>query len=452
MVKISRVTQNSIAYKNNIRGGDFLLSINNNEINDILDYKFYMCESKINLRLRRGGNTDNNIFTDIYVEIQKRQYGDIGLEFETYMIDEKKSCENKCIFCFIDQLPGKREYKDCLRETLYFKDDDERLSFLHGNYITLTNLEDRHIDRIIKMRISPVNISVHTTNPGLRVKMMNNKRAGEVLKYINKLNDNNININAQIVLCKNINDGDELQKTITDLCALSSVCSIAAVPGGLTKYRDENGLFKLEPFNKADCGKIIDLADKFGEENLKNTGSRIVYCADEFYLKAGREIPDGDYYEDYPQYENGVGMIRSFCDDFYKKYGIYGIIPANFDKPRKITLVTGEAAYCLIKTLAGDIVKACVNLSCAVYKIRNDFFGEEITVAGLVTGRDIIGQLLPYKNNLGDELLIPAVMLRHERDLFLDGMSVGDIETALEIKVVVVENDAGDFIKKVLNI
>jgi NifB/MoaA-like Fe-S oxidoreductase len=383
-------------------------------------------------------------------------------EFEAYMTGEKKNCKNKCIFCFIDQLP-----KDCLRETLYFKDDDERLSFLHGNYITLTNLEDSHIDRIVKMRISPINISVHTTNPGLRVKMMNNKRAGEVLPYIKRLSDANISINAQIVLCKNINDGEELEKTLTDLCALPSIQSIAVVPSGLTKYRDENGLFRLEPLDKSDCENIINQVNKFKPKP--------VYCADEFFLKAGVEIPDADYYDDYPQYENGVGMIRSFCDDFYGDFdeivgraapgapeiitniksnlrraeGVTPYVPQN---PRKISLITGEAAYCLIKTLADDLINMCGNLNCTVYKIKNNFFGEDVTVAGLVTGRDIIEQLLPYKNNLGDELLIPAVMLRYERDLFLDNTGVEDIETALGVRVKIVENNAEDFIKKVMNI
>ena len=407
-------------------------------------------------------------------KIKKSKYTDRLLEFENYMAGEKKGCENKCIFCFIDQLPDKS--KSCLRDALYFKDDDERLSFLHGNYITLTNLDDSNIDKIIKMRVSPINISVHTTNPGLRVKMMNNKRAGEVLDYIKKLTDNGININAQIVLCKNINDGKELERTLEDLCAFyPSMQSIAVVPSGLTKYREENNLFKLESFNKSDCEKIIETVDRFGGENLNKFNSRLVYCADEFYLKTNLEIPDGEYYEDYPQYENGVGMIRSFVDDFWKsplsqkgvsrsdggfsRAASYWESPAvcgrhplsqkgaGSKQPRKVSLVTGEAAYPTIKTLADDIVKKCKNLICEVYKIKNNFFGEEITVAGLVTGRDIIEQLTPYKNNLGDELLIPAVMLRYERDLFLDNTSVGDIESALDIKVRIVENNAGDFIK-----
>jgi putative radical SAM enzyme (TIGR03279 family) len=371
---------------------------------------------------------------------KKSKYGDILLDLENYMTGEKKSCKNKCIFCFIDQMPG-----NC-RESLYFKDDDERLSFIHGNYITLTNLEDSDIDRIIKMRISPVNISVHTTNPALRVKIMGNKRAGDVLKYIKILADGEININAQIVLCKNINDGVELERTLADLCAFyPAVQSTAVVPAGLTKYRDGNNLFRLEPFDKQDCEKIIETVNKFGR----------AYCADEFYLKAGQKVPGGEYYGDYPQYENGVGMIRSFYDDFYEAIkhpqaagGTLFTKEGKGQAPRKISVVTGEAAYDLIKTLADDMAKKH-GIVCGVYKIKNDFFGEEITVAGLITGRDIIGQLAPHKNNLGDELLIPAVMLRYERDLFLDNTSVGDIENALEIKVRIVENNAKDFIKKI---
>ena len=387
-------------------------------------------------------------------ESKGSKYDVMLLELEKYMTGEKKCCKNKCVFCFIDQLP-----KNCLRETLYFKDDDERLSFIHGNYITLTNLEDSDIDRIIKMRISPINISVHTTNPELRVKMMNNKRAGEVLDYIKKLSDSNININAQIVVCKNINDGEELKRTIKDLCAFYPVMqSIAVVPSGLTKFRDENNLVRLEVLEKSDCEKIIDLADKFGEKNLGKYNSRLVYCADELYLKAELEIPDAEYYEDYPQYENGVGMIRSFVEDFYRETkhpppaGGTLFTKEGKEQVRKVSLVTGEAAYYVIKTLADDLVRKREDLICEVYKIKNDFFGEEITVAGLVTGRDIIAQLMPHKNNLGGELLIPAVMLRYERDLFLDNTSVEDLENALDVKVRIVKNDAEDFIKAVLNI
>ena len=349
------------------------------------------------------------------------------------MAGEKKGCENNCVFCFIDQLP-----RGCLRRSLYCKDDDERLSFLFGNYITLTNLTDDDVAGIIKMRLSPINISVHTTSPELRVKMMNNPRAGVSLAYIKKLAEGGIELNAQIVVCKNINDGEELERALADLCALyPALQSVALVPAGLTKYREVNNLPAIEPLGRTDCEKIIAAADKIGEENLKSFGTRLVYCADEFYLKAGQKIPGGDYYENYPQYENGVGMIRSFYDE-----AMQGVSAA----PRKISAVTGEAAYDLIKETA-----ARINKDCAVYKIKNNFFGAGITVAGLVTGRDIIEQLSPHKEELGEELLIPAVMLRHERDLFLDDTSVTDIEKALGIKVKIVAPGAGEFIKAVTN-
>lgn len=361
------------------------------------------------------------------------------------MSGEKKSCENSCIFCFIDQLP-----KGCLRQSLYVKDDDERLSFLYGNYITLTNLSQRDIDKIIELCISPINISVHTTNPALRVRMMKNGRAGEVLGYMQKLSEAQIDINAQVVLCKGINDGSELEKTLGDLCGLPAIQSISVVPAGLTKYREQNHLFSLAPFDKSDCVKIIDTVDRFGEENLKKRNSRMVYCADELYLKAELEIPDAEYYEDYPQYENGVGMIRSFIEDFYGEVELTPQKEGGDRALRKVSLVTGEAAYGLIKSLADDLSGRFQNLSCEVYKIKNNFFGESITVAGLVVGGDIIAQLSPHKDSLGDLLLVPAAMLRHERDLFLDGTSPKDIEKALGVKVKIVENNARDLLKMVL--
>ena len=360
---------------------------------------------------------------------------------EGYMAGKKKSCENKCIFCFIDQMPKG------LRESLYFKDDDEKLSFLYGNYITLTNMGEADIDQIIKLRISPINISVHATDPGIRAMMMHNRRAGEVLEHIKRLSGAQIDMNAQIVLCKNINDGPRLEKTLRDLCDVPLIQSISAVPAGLTKYRDENALFKLEPFDKLDCEKIIDIVDKFGAQNKKKRNSRIVYCADELYLKAGIEIPDGEYYEDYPQYENGVGMIRSFCDDYHREFA-----GAKLPYPRRVSLVTGEAAYPLIKTLADDMANKCENLRCETYGIKNEFFGGEVTVAGLVTGGDIIARLMPHRGDLGDVLLIPAVMLRRERDLFLDGLCPQDLENALGLEVAIVENNARDFIKCVTNV
>jgi len=366
-------------------------------------------------------------------------------EFEAYMAGEKKSCENSCIFCFIDQLP-----KEGLRDSLYFKDDDERLSFLHGNYITLTNLDDGDIGRIIRLRISPVNISVHTTDPALRVKMMGSARAGEVLGYLKKLAEADIDINAQVVLCRGINDGHELEKTLGELCSIPAVQSISVVPAGLTRYRKQNRLFELLPFDGGECKKIIETVDRFGAENLKKRSSRVVYCADELYLKAGLEIPGDDYYEDYPQHENGVGMIRGFCEDFYRNVNHPSLRDTLFEKEgRAVSIVTGEAAFGVIQTLAGDLCARCQGLSCRVYGVKNNFFGEGVTVAGLVTGGDIISRLAPHRGELGSELLVPAVMLRYERDLFLDGIDTRELEEALGVKVAVVENNAEDFINKV---
>ena len=444
MVKITGIEKKSTAEKYGIKSGDWLVAINGNEINDLLDYKFYIYENNILLTLKK-----TEIQPETFeISIKKPEYADIGLEFASYMMDDKKSCKNKCIFCFIDQLPSIPK----LRDTLYFKDDDERLSFLHGNYITLTNLEERHIDRIIKMRISPVNISVHTTNPELRCKMMNNSHAGETLAYIEKLADNGIDLNMQIVLCKNVNDKHELENTLKDLIKFyPSVRSIAVVPAGLTKYREKNGLYRLEPFSKEDCGKVIEFCNKLGEENIKKLGERIIYCSDEFFLKADINIPSDLYYGDYPQIENGVGMLRNFMTEFYGIYNGGNIVDADYTQLRKISLATGVAAYPVIKTLIDDLTVKYPNLDCRVYCIENDFFGEEVTVAGLITGGDLIKQLLPYKYNLGERLLIPSAMLRYERDLFLDNVSVGEVEKTLDIRVIIVENDAKNLINCIFN-
>ena len=440
MVKITGVEKKSIAERHGIKSGEFLIAINGNEINDLLDYKFYISENNIVLSLKHPENSEI-----VDIAVKKSKYADIGLEFATYMMDEKKSCKNKCVFCFIDQLPNMPK----LRDTLYFKDDDERLSFLHGNYVTLTNLEEHHIDRIIKMRISPINISVHTTNPKLRCKMMNNKRAGETLAYIKKLADSGIDLNTQIVLCKDVNDKCELENTLRDLCAYyPAMRSVAVVPGGLTKYREQNGLYPLEPLNKADCEKIIELCDKLGEENIDKLGERLIYCSDEIYLKADINIPPDEYYGDYPQIENGVGMLRNFIAEFYDSCDdCTSLVQAQPQKLSRISFATGVAAYPVIKTLIDDLSAKYPGLDCKVYCIENEFFGSEVTVAGLITGGDLINQLLPYKNNLGEKLLIPSVMLRYERDLFLDSVSVDEVERALDIKIVVVESNAGDLLE-----
>lgn len=301
MVKITYVDKNSRAGKRGVIAGDVLTHINDNEINDVLDYRFYLAEREVTLRLLRDGE-------EYQVSMKKGEYDDIGLDFETPLMDKKHSCKNGCVFCFIDQNP------EGLRESLYFKDDDSRLSFIHGNYITLTNMTDKDVARIVKMRFSPINISVHTTNPELRVKMMKNKRSGEVLRYLDDFKNAGLNMCGQIVLCKGLNDGAELERSLRDLSEYyPEMTSVAVVPAGLTKFREK--LYPLTDFTAEEAADVIDLINRFGEENLKNHGSRIVFAADEFYLKAGRAIPDADYYEEYPQIENGVGMLRSFMEE-----------------------------------------------------------------------------------------------------------------------------------------
>ena len=419
MVKITEAFAGGRAYKTGIREGDILVSINNNEIRDVLDYRFYLTEKKVELRLLRQDN-------EYTVEINKGEYDDIGLDFETPLMDEKHSCKNKCIFCFIDQNP------EGLRESLYFKDDDSRLSFIHGNYVTLTNMTQADVDRIIKMRMSPINISVHTTNPELRVKMMKNKHSGEVLKYLNDFADAGLSMCGQIVLCRGVNDGEELNRSLTDLAALyPAMSSVAIVPAGLTKFREK--LYPLTDFTKEEAGQIIDMINSFGDAHKEKHGTRLFYAADEFYLKAEREIPDADYYEDYPQIENGVGMIRSCFDEFglalENAEGVSKIV----NKKRSVSLVTGVASYPLIKERVDRLCALCPNLNVEIYEIVNNFFGSSITVSGLLTGKDICDQL--KDKPLGEELIIPQNCLRHGEDVFLCGMTVDEMSEILDVPV-----------------
>ena len=418
MVKILSVEKKSYAEKVGMLKDDIIVTINGNEINDVLDYRFYIMDSTLEIKVKRNG-------TDLSFVIEKEEYDDIGLLFSTYLMDEKKRCRNNCIFCFIDQNPKG------MRETVYFKDDDERLSFLMGNYVTLTNLKDTDIERIIKMRISPVNISVHTTDSELRVMMMRNRFAGDCLKYIKQLDEGGITINAQLVLCKGINDGKYLEKSLTDLTDLQNIDSIALVPCGLTGHRE--GLYPLEPFDKESAEKVIEIANKYGDICLNEKGRRLVYPSDEFYLLAKRELPDEDFYEGYPQLENGVGMIRSDTVEFLE---CLENLP-DMEYNRKVTVATGVAAAGFIEQLAEIATEKYKNLKIEVIAIRNDFFGGHVTVSGLVTGGDIIAQL--KGKDLGDELLIPENMLRAEGDLFLDNVSLEDVEKALNIKVRVTE-------------
>ena len=429
-VIIKYVDKGSPAYKAGLRGGETLLSLNGNSIIDVLDYRFYQNSRGIQLEY---ADESGNIRS---VTIKKDEYEELGLEFETYLMDKKHSCLNKCVFCFIDQLPKG------LRDSLYFKDDDSRLSFLFGNYITLTNITEHEVERIIKMHISPVNISVHTTNPELRVKMMTNRNAGKVLEIIDRFNSAGIKINCQLVLCPGYNDGKELERTLEDLSRLENAECIAAVPVGLTRYRD--GLAKIEPFNSDTAAQVLDIIDRYGDKCIQKYGQRRIYGADEFYLLSGREIPEADYYGDFLQLENGVGLwslLRSEAFEALKETKAHSRI-------RKITMATGEAAYPLIRSIAGECQRKNPLLDVSVYAVKNNFFGGKINVAGLVTATDIAEQLAGKQ--LGEELLIPSVMLRQEGDMFLDSVTVDELSERLNVKITPVGNDGYELVGAIL--
>lgn len=422
-VVITGVQPGSLAEKKHINTGDILLRVNGHDITDVLDYRFYIVNQKVVAELK----TDRGFKVALF---KKEEYEDVGLDFETYLMDKKRRCCNNCIFCFIDQLPKG------MRESLYFKDDDARLSFLMGNYITLTNLSEHDVSRIIEMHISPVNISVHTMNPELRVKMMRNKNAGKALEIIPRLAESGIKINCQLVLCNGINDGAELERTLKDLSKFYPAAeSIAVVPVGITDYRD--GLYNLKPYEKQSSGDVIDIIEKFGDKFKKEHGQRLAFAADEFYLKAGRKIPDAEFYEDMSQLENGVGMAALLKSEFEEALLQNSV--KKLEKKRKISIATGTAAKPFIDKLAESVQNSIAGFDCKVYSIVNDFFGHKITVAGLVTGGDLIKQL--EGKELGDELLIPSAMLRSGSDVFLDDVTVEEVSRRLNIKVTPVSND-----------
>lgn len=429
-VKIYDVTIGSHADKAGIKKGETLLSINSNEIVDVLDYRFYQVNRKLTLEVE---DEDKNVRT---VEMTKGEYEEIGLEFETYLMDKQHSCRNKCIFCFIDQLPKG------MRESLYFKDDDSRLSFLFGNYITLTNITEHEIDRIIKMHISPINVSVHTTNPELRCKMMNNRFAGDTLKYLKRFADAGITLNCQIVSCPGINDGDELVRTLTDLEALG-VNMTAIVPVGLTRYREN--LYPLVPYNKETAGQTIDIIEKMGDECVKKHGRRIFFPGDEFYLLAEREIPSPEFYEDFSALEDGIGMIAYLTDDVGWKLEE---LDADESLCHKVTIACGEGVFPYMKRIMSMINEKFPNITINTRAIKNNFFGGGVNVSGLVTGGDLIDQL--RGDDLGDRLIIPSSMLRFENDLFLDDVSTDDVERDLGVTLVPVNNNGNDLVEAVI--
>lgn len=424
-VLINAVQNNSYAAAKGIKSGYELISVNGKEVNDVLDYRFYTVDKELCLSF-----VDNEGLAFETVIVKENEYDEIGLLFSDFLIDREHSCNNNCIFCFIDQLPKG------LRKSLYFKDDDVRLSFLFGNYVSLTNISQQEIERIKEMHISPINISVHTMNEKLRVKMMRNKDAGKSLKYLKELADFGTRINAQIVVCPGINDGEQLKDTLTKLGELyPCVQSIAVVPVGLTSHREK--LYKLEGFTKETAGRVIDLIEQFNAHFMfYNNGYRLVFAADELYLTAQREIPSLEAYGELNQLDNGVGMLALLKSEFTK---------ALFEckrKPKKkriITIATGQAAFPLISELSALACDKYKRLTINTVSIKNRLFGESVTVAGLLTGRDIIDGLSSL--DLGEELLIPRACLRYEGDLFLDDISLEELSKKLSIRVTPVENN-----------
>jgi len=426
---ITAIEQNSPASRTHLAVGDRVIAVNGKPIHDVLDYKFFTYEPKLVIEAQ----SPNGKLKLVRI---KKEFGlDLGLEFETYLMDKARSSANHCVFCFIDQLPKG------MRKTLYFKDDDARLSFLMGNYITLTNLSPEEAQRIIDLRISPINISVHTTNPELRSMMLGNKRGGESLEIMRRFADAGITMNCQIVCCPNINDGDELDRTMGDLAAMfPSVNSVSIVPVGLTKHRER--LYKLTPFTREHALETVRQVERFTEKCLEKYGTRIFFCGDELYLKAGLELPDYDFYEDFAQLENGVGMMRMLITEFEQALEETDGIPAT----EPFSIATGVSAAPFMDMLYKRAKSKFPRLECTVYPIVNDFFGHTIDVAGLVTGGDLIAQL--RGKALGKRLLIPQNMLRHGEGVFLDDVTLDDVERELRVKVVPVMQDGRELFDK----
>jgi len=401
--------------------GDAVVAINDNRILDVLDYKFYAYDKDLRVLLKRPDGTEYS------VQVKKPEGGDLGLDFETYLMDAPRSCANNCIFCFIDQLPRG------MRKTMYFKDDDARLSFLMGNYITLTNLSKREIQRIIDLHISPVNVSVHTTNPELRCMMLGNKCAGESIDIMHRFARAGIVMNCQIVCCPGINDGEELKRSMSELAAMyPQVRSVSVVPLGVTKFRE--GLYPLTPYTAELAADTIDTVEAFAQECLQKLGSRIFFCGDELYLKAGREIPGDEYYEDYVQLENGVGMLRLLETEFKSALSLS-------DEPGEIdfSIATGVAAAPFFERLCRMASERYPQIKGRVYPIKNDFFGHSVDVAGLVTGGDLIAQL--KGRELGNFLLISQNMLRRQEQDFLDDVTLKDAIRELNLPIYPIEQD-----------
>ena len=427
---IRSVDRGSPAQRAGVRPGETLTHVDGRPIVDVLDYKFYTYDPRLVLTL---AGPDGKSRT---VKVRKGEGEDLGLNFETYLMDRARSCANRCIFCFVDQMPPG------MRETLYFKDDDARLSFLMGNYITLTNLSRREIQRIAGLHISPINISVHATDPAVRARLLNHPRAGECLSIMERFAGAGITMNCQVVACPGINDGAVLARTMEDLAALwPAVSSVAVVPVGVTKFRA--GLTPIAPYTSEGAAAVLDQVEAFGQASLAERGTRLVWCSDEFYLLAGRPLPDKPYYEEMAQLENGVGMLRLLTSQ-----AAMALEDAEgTETPTPFSIATGVSAAPFLEEIVDMARKKCGNIRGTVYPVVNRFFGETITVAGLVTGGDLIGQL---RGKRADILLIPDAMLRHEKDRFLDDVTPQDVERALNVRLEAVPVDGDALVEALL--
>lgn len=414
-----------------IEPGDKLLAINGNEIQDVFDYYYYEESEQLLLLIEKPDGEEWEL------EIEKDEDESLGIEFDQSLMDEYRSCRNKCMFCFIDQMPKG------MRETLYFKDDDSRLSFLQGNYITLTNMSDHDVERIVKYRLEPINISFQTTNPQLRCKMLHNRFAGEALKKVDILYRGQIEMNGQIVLCKGVNDGEELERTIRDLTGyLPYLKSVSIVPVGLTKYRD--GLYPLEPFTKEDAREVLSVIHRWQEKIYQEHGIHMIHAGDEWYVLAEEEVPEEERYDGYLQLENGVGMMRLLFNEVQEALSAV----TGDGRQREISLATGRLMYPYIGKILEEIRKKFPNITTHLYAIRNDFFGERITVSGLITGKDLTGQLKGQP--LGERLLLPCNMLKIGEPVFLDDFTLEEVENSLQVKTDIVKSSGQDLLDAVI--
>ncbi|MDR1217916.1 MAG: DUF512 domain-containing protein [Oscillospiraceae bacterium] len=437
---VRAIEAGSPASRTKIAVGDVIMRINGREVNDVLDYMYDSYEPRLVIELRSRDGAYKS------VRLRKPEGADVGLEFDDPLMDDSRSCANRCVFCFVDQLPPG------MRSTLYYKDDDTRLSFLHGNYVTLTNLRAGELERMIRLRVSPINVSVHSTDPELRGHMLGSGVPCEIMDKLRALTGGGITVNCQIVCCPGVNDGDELRRTLTELSGLyPGVASVSVVPVGLTRHRER--LPELRAFDASAADAALRLAEELGGAFLRELGSRFVFCADELYIKAGRELPGGDFYEDYPQLENGVGMMRLLTAEFDEamQSGVFDAVRDGETRPGRVfSIATGRAAGRFIRELADAVAARYGGAPCAVYEIRNDFFGESVDVAGLVTGGDIAAQLAGIP--LGDALLIPRAMLRRGEDVFLDDVTLAELSGRLGVPVRAVGQGGAELLRAMLGL